>query len=85
MGVFAALSKLTSAYADYWLDTGAGPEARRPDGRGLTAVVSWIPFVLVPATFLLLLFPDGHLLTRRWRPVAWCAVVGIAGIVVTRP
>ena len=45
--------------------------------------LSWIPFILVPATFLLLLFPDGHLLSPRWRPIAWCAALGIAGNFVT--
>ena len=42
--------------------------------------ISWVPFVLVPATMLLLLFPDGRLPSRAWRPVAR---VAIAGIVVT--
>ena len=42
----------------------------------------WALGVLVPVTFLLLLFPDGRLLSPRWRPVAWCAGVGIAGAFV---
>jgi hypothetical protein len=77
VGVSASLGSLSGAYAGYWLDTGAGS-----DQLGRTAAwygeLSWMPFILVPATFLLLLFPDGHLLTRRWRPVAWAAAVGIA-------
>ncbi len=63
----AAVGRLSGAYAGYWLATGSGS-----DGLGRTAAwygtISWIPFILVPATFLVLLFPDGHLLTPRWRP-----------------
>src|SRR5262249_43173760 len=29
--------------------------------------------------FVLLLFPTGHLPSRRWRPVAWLAWAGLAG------
>src|SRR5580704_18154169 len=32
--------------------------------------------------FVLLLFPSGKLPSRRWRPVAWAAGVGLAGWVV---
>ena len=79
--VTVGISSLAGAYADYWIETGAGPDA-----VGKTAAwygeLSWIPWILVPSTFLLLLFPDGHLLSRRWRPVAWCATLGIAGTFV---
>jgi len=34
------------------------------------------------ATFVLLLFPNGALPSRRWRPVAWLACIGIAAFVV---
>lgn len=80
--VSAGLARLVGAYAGYWIDTGSGPE-----WLGQTAAwygeISWIPFILVPATFLLLLFPDGRLLSSRWRPVAWCAVVGVVGVMAT--
>ncbi len=82
VAVATPFSSLTGAFADRWVEESTGPA-----WLGQTAVaystVSWIPFVLVPATFLLLLFPDGRLLSRRWRPVAWCAVAGIAGSFVT--
>jgi hypothetical protein len=35
--------------------------------------------VYVPTSFLLLLFPDGRLPSPRWRPVAWCAALGLIG------
>lgn len=32
---------------------------------------SWVPAVGLLGTFLVLLFPNGRLPTRRWRPVVW--------------
>ncbi len=82
-GIGAALATLTPAYADYWL-AGAGGSAALGEPAAAYSTISWIPFVLLPVTFLLLLFPDGRLPEgQRWRRVAQCAAVGIAGTFVT--
>jgi hypothetical protein len=77
-----ALGNLANAYAGYWLDGHPASEGLAKAGAAY-ASLGWMPEVLVPITFLLLLFPDGRLLTPRWRPVAWCAALGIAGAFVT--
>ena len=37
----------------------------------------WFPAVIMPFTLLLLLFPDGHLPSRRWRPLLWVILVAL--------
>src|SRR5262245_33563830 len=81
VGLAAGLGWLASSYADRWA---GGHGGARAFGE-LAAVygnLSWIPFILVPCTFVLLLFPDGRLPSRRWRWVAWCAGAGIAWLFV---
>jgi hypothetical protein len=77
----AGLSALSHSFADYWLAGKGGPEALGK-ASALYGSLSWMPFILMPATFLLLLFPDGRLLSPRWRAIAWCAALGIAGAFV---
>ncbi len=60
----------TSAYADYGLavDPGSLPAA---DIAATVSAVSWAPTLGLVGTYLILLFPDGHLPSRRWRFVGW--------------
>jgi len=37
----------------------------------------WVPSIILPTVFVFLLFPDGRLLSSRWRPVLWCAALGL--------
>jgi hypothetical protein len=42
----------------------------------------WMAGIAPAATFLLLLFPDGHLPSSRWRPVAWASGVALGVLLV---
>jgi hypothetical protein len=44
---------------------------------------TWMPGAVLLVTFLLLLFPDGRLPSRRWRPVVWLTTSLLAVIAVT--
>jgi hypothetical protein len=65
------------AYATFALFARSEP---LPGGTIMAWASAWIggPGLLGIFAFLLLLFPDGRLPTRRWRPVAWLAAIAIA-------
>jgi hypothetical protein len=74
IGLVAGLRGLAGEYARYAL---AGPHhPGHPGGAWAAWYVDWSLILLFPAgqlTFLLLLFPDGRPLTRRWWAVFWGA------------
>ena len=81
IGLAVGIQALTTGYAEYWLASGSGSRSLGETAAWFSTW-SWIPVVAVPTSFLLLLFPDGSLPSPRWRPIAWCAGLGITGFVV---
>ena len=77
IGLVASLTAFSGGYATYGLiaHPGSLPATTAVIAVGLPG--TFVTFMLV-GTFLLLLFPDGHLLSRRWRPVAWLSGAVIA-------
>jgi signal transduction histidine kinase len=78
IGLTWGLSGLIDAYSEVALLVRPGS---LPGGLAAQVVASafWLPPIGEMGIFLILLFPDGHLPSRRWRPLAW---TGIAVIVV---
>ena len=77
MGLGVGLSTLAAGYAEYWLASGSGIRSLAETAAWFS---SWFWIILVlPTVLLLLLFPDGRLPSRRWRLVAWSAMLGIIG------
>jgi hypothetical protein len=70
VGIFWMLANLTSGYGIYGL-------LARPSSVPFPAAIGslgewmWVPTVGLLGIYLILLFPDGRLLSRRWRPLAW--------------
>jgi hypothetical protein len=83
VGILLGFGFSAQFYADYALVVRPGS---LPGGEIAVWSFSWFgPLLSAAPTFLLLLFPDGRLLSRRWRTVAWLAggaavtsVVGLA-------
>jgi hypothetical protein len=76
-GACGALYDLAGVYATYAVLVRGGA---LPGGEwaGWVASWAWLPMAAGIPAFLPLVFPDGRLLSRRWRPVVWYAGLVIA-------
>ena len=81
VGVTIGVNAFAGDYAEFWLVSGFGTNSLGETAAWFSSWL-WILLVYVPASFLLLLFPDGRLPSPRWRPVAWGVAIGTAGGVV---
>jgi hypothetical protein len=75
-GGFLAVYNFAAQYAPLAL----GLTSRRlslPGGDLASWLTGWtnVPGIVILAVFVILLFPDGHLPSRRWWPVAWAGAV----------
>ncbi len=81
-GLCWSLLLASGAYGDYGLriHPGSLPAAAAVASLGQW---TWAPPVAITGVFLLLVYPDGHLLSRRWRWVVYaCAAAVVVSIVI---
>ena len=85
VGLSLGIAVFAAQYAVYALVTEPGA---LPAGifAAWLGTWTWLPGIVLGPTFLLLLFPHGRLLSRRWRPVAWISTgttaLGVAVLMV---
>src|SRR5215216_3640868 len=69
---------------DYYSVYGMAKPGSLPFALGAAAINNWlwVPSVGLLATYVFLLFPNGRLPSRRWRPLAWLSGVVIVSVSV---
>ena len=70
------VSLVLEGYTEYYLSSGGG-SLRVAEAAAWVNNWSYVSAFLT-VTLVLLLFPDGHLPSRRWAPALWCCLVGNA-------
>jgi hypothetical protein len=73
---------MTTNMLDYYSVYGMAKPGSLPFPLGAAAINNWlwVPSVGLLATYVFLLFPNGRLTSRRWRPLAWLSGVVIVSV-----
>jgi len=78
MGLLFGVGAFADAYAYYTLAAGSDSLPGEMYIAWFSAELLWLPGLLLGSALLVLLFPNGRLLSRSWRAVVWLAVGGSA-------
>jgi signal transduction histidine kinase len=78
IGLLGAFGAILTSYSEYGLKIKPG-SLPGPAVAEAIAQPMWAPLIGMVGIYLLLLFPDGHLPSPRWKKVAWLGAIGIAG------
>src|SRR5215208_8147726 len=78
LGLLFGVEAFAEAYAYYALAAGPGSLPGGLYMAWFSAEFLWLPGLFLGSALLVLMFPNGQLLSRSWRAVVWLAVGGSA-------
>jgi len=81
VGLSQALDTFAGQYGEVGMVTAPG-SLPAPDLLAWVSTWAWAPGFTLLLTYGILLFPDGHLPSPRWRPVPWLAAISLMLLVV---
>ena len=79
------LSTFALPYGEYALQSEPGLALTGAEAMVFLVNVIWFPGFVLLFTYAPLLFPDGRLPSKRWRPVAWISAAPIAIFALSAP
>ncbi|NDJ76125.1 MAG: hypothetical protein GYB65_07690 [Chloroflexi bacterium] len=82
VGLGSALTLVSGAYAEFNRFVAQSESGFMLDLSLWLDKWIWILPSVLPLTGVLLLFPDGHLPSPRWRWLAWITGIGIVGVII---